>query len=1042
MSYRRRPGAPRLIEWTGERCVPWTPHVDVVYEHFQRYLWAAEIVEGRRVLDLASGEGFGSAILADTAAFVCGVDLDERAVEHSRVNYAAANLGFSVGSALDLSQFEDGEFGAVTCFELIEHVADHEGVFAEILRVLGPDGLLVISTPDRRVYTESLTGQENPYHEHELSEPEFRTLLSSHFPHVALWGQRTITGARLSTLDDTGSERTSVGVLERAGDDWMVGGEPTPMYLLGVASRTPLSTDPSREAILADYGLELMRTHERDAADARRETESAVHERDEARTRVTEAYRESDVHIRRAERALDATAKEVDRLLGQVDEQRAELNDRDAQLAAHRGEIAQLHQRIKRVDESVTWKAFERLRGKLYGAIGGQRSILGRLLSASLRGVGRLTKRKQPKQLAPEEPPIVLQRLDTTEPVASLIIPVHANADLTRACLVSIQRNTRDVPYEVILVDDDADEATKRLLRAVENAHVIVNERNLHFLRSMNRGAEIARGRYVVLMNNDIEVQAGWLKCMIRRAEAADDIAIVTPKFLFPDGSINEAGAIVWRDGTAWNVGRGHDAELPHHNYVREVDYGSAAALLVRTDFYREIGGFDERFAPIYYEDADLCFQARAHGLRVIYEPKSVVVHKEGATMGTDLSAGGKRNQAVNRSKFVEKWKDRLETEHHHTDPKNVRNLSNRAGGDRVLVIDDRIPRPDRDAGSVRMKGVMEALIEVGCRVTFLPDNLARHEPYAGQLQDVGIEVLYGSVDLNAELVSLGPALRLVIVSRPYVAARYLHLLREYCPSARIVYDTVDLHFVREQRRAALGNGSHVHRKAESMRELELALVRGTDATAVITEEERQHLLREVPGAHVEVIPMVHDLTLSVPPAEGRAGIAFVGGFQHPPNADAVHFLVEDVMPLVWDELGDVTLTVVGPDLPPDVAALAQPGIEMAGWVPDLEPLLRQTRVMVAPLRYGAGMKGKVTQSLAAGLPVVTTSVGAEGLAAVDGETLLVSDEASGLAERIVRLYRDDVLWRRLSVAGQKTIEQHASRPTVEASLRSLLERA
>ena len=202
MTSGRRADAPRLIEWTGERCVPWAPDVQAVYEHLHRYMWAAELVVGRRVLDLASGEGFGAAILAESAEHVTGIDIDRRTVDHSSLNYGDDGIEFEVGDATDLTRFADGSFGAVVAFEMIEHVHDQGRVLAEIERIFAPDGLLIISTPDRPAYTDA-TGSSNPFHVHELDFEGFSTLMGGAFEHMAIWGQRTITGSALAALDDS-----------------------------------------------------------------------------------------------------------------------------------------------------------------------------------------------------------------------------------------------------------------------------------------------------------------------------------------------------------------------------------------------------------------------------------------------------------------------------------------------------------------------------------------------------------------------------------------------------------------------------------------------------------------------------------------------------------------------------------------------------------------------------------------------------------------------------------------------------------------------
>ena len=195
MNVQRVRDAPRLIEWTGERCVPWAPDPPVIYEHFHRYLFASRLVGGRDVLDLASGEGFGAALLAGAARSVVGIDIDERTVEHSRLNYAVDNLQFEVGDARDLSQFEAGSFGAVVAFELIEHMAEHDQLLGAIDRILAADGILIISSPNKEAYTDERDFQ-NPYHVRELALEELLALLKGRFTNVSAWAQRTIGGLR------------------------------------------------------------------------------------------------------------------------------------------------------------------------------------------------------------------------------------------------------------------------------------------------------------------------------------------------------------------------------------------------------------------------------------------------------------------------------------------------------------------------------------------------------------------------------------------------------------------------------------------------------------------------------------------------------------------------------------------------------------------------------------------------------------------------------------------------------------------------------
>jgi GT2 family glycosyltransferase/SAM-dependent methyltransferase/glycosyltransferase involved in cell wall biosynthesis len=1066
VSFRRRAAAPRLIEWTGERCVPWAPDVQVVYEHMHRYLWAAQLVAGKRVLDLGSGEGFGAAILSEAASEIVGVDLDERTVEHATLNWSSESISFLQGSALDLSAFEDGSFDAVVAFEIVEHVDDQGRMLAEIDRVLSDDGILIISTPDRRLYSEA-SGQKNPFHERELTHEEFSSLLESAFAKTAIWGQRTITGSHLGAIDLASDEvpvARSDFFIEREGEEWRIAGPPAGLYLVALASNAELPAAPA-SSTLGDCGLELLRARERDTNRAADElAKGLVVERDEAEQRASGAHvelerREADFAERETERDAqlvqrDTRLAERDELIayqdGELTRGRTRISELEAGLVALHAQLEQARRLAARVESSVTWQTFQRVRGRLFQSLGGESAPAVRALRLSLRIVGRLLRGPSGAGVgvpaAPERPAGEQIHLpEFARPRVSLIIPLYSGAGLTRRCLETIRDHT--VPaFEVILVDDTADPDTKGLLTLVHGAQVLHNEQNEGYLQSVNRGAAAARGEWLVLCNNDIEATPGWLENLLETGESGDDVGIVAPKFIAPDGLLSEAGGILWRDGTGVNYGRGDDPCLPRYEYTRDVDYGSAAALLVRASLWREIGGYDERFVPMYYEDADVCTEARQRGWRVLYEPSAVVVHAEGSTAGTDPSSGHKRHQEANRVKFVRKWQAVLQ-EHLPPDIGRVEHAARRHRGAHVLVVDFRTPMWDRDAGSLRMYEIIRSLQRLGNAVTFAPDNSAALEPYTRKLQRMGVEVIYGTLDVMPVLEEVGPRLTAAILSRPHPTSRWLDSVREFAPNAIVGYDTVDLHWVRESRRFSMAaatarrNGAPAVQgpRAAALFELELAMVRATDLTIAVSEEERAEILRHVPGARVLIIPTIHEIAQRVQPVNTRKDLLFVGGFEHPPNADAATYLVREVMPLVWRRRPDVSVTIVGGGVPPEVKALASPRVNVMGWVADLEPVLASSRTMVVPVRYGAGVKGKITQGLAAGLPVVTTQVGAEGLEGADGENMLIGEDADGLAERIVRVTEDDRLWQELSRRGRELVARKCSLEVLDDRLREML---
>ena len=1011
----RRDPAPRLIDWTGERMVPWAPDIQVIYEHLQRYYFAACLATGRRVLDVGSGEGYGTAILAATAESAVGIELDEQTVLHSRASYTAANLEFRQGSALDLSDFADGEFGLIACFEVIEHIAEQEQLLDEIARVLAPGGILMCSTPDRVEYS-GTAEQDNPFHVRELDEPGFRELLDRRFAHVRLWGQRTTTGATMYPLEGEAGQGETF-FIERDGEDWSRTDPPRPLYMIAAASVEPLPQIPGHVAI-ADPGISLVRTVERRAEEARAAAEA----------RLVAATQRSGALERELRDATTARSVETRARLAAL----ADLERNAADLQGHirylYDEIAIMHFDLRRVHASVAWRMLEQARTRLKRP-DGERNLLGRVVSKGLsRAAPLLRGAAETAPPAPDtaDPVEELLRLppphfpEYEDPKVSIVIPVHDQPDATRMCLQALSVNTDDVSYEVIVVDDASGSETVEMLQRVRGLRLLRNDENQGFLRTSNRGAAAARGEHVVFLNNDTEVQAGWLSALVNLVESADDVGAVGGKLLLPDGRVQEAGGIVWRDGGARHVGRGEHPQEAELNYVREVDYCSAACLLVRGDVLRSLGGFDDRYAPAYYEDADLCFSVRAQGLRVLYQPRCEVVHHEGTSHGLDVTQGVKSNQVRNAAVFADKWRDTLEREQLIDDVDAIARAADRARGPRVLVVDHCVPRVSEDAGSLRMYEMLLALRELGCRVTLIPDNRDRSEPHTTDLQQAGIEVLYGHFDERHYIRGLGSGLDLAILSRPTVAWRYLHLLREFAPGARVVYDTVDLHYVREMRRATAQAERKFERVSDGFRELELGMIRVSDETIAVSDEERRMILAEVPGACVTVLPTINRVVDATEPAGGRSGLMFLGGFRHTPNCDTAIHLVENLLPRIRAELGPVGLAIVGSHPTAAVRALADvPGVEVPGFVEDLTPWFQRSRLMAAPLLYGAGVKGKLTHSMASGLPVVTTPLGAEGLHARSEVELLIAADDTAFVEAVVRLYRDDELWTTLSAAGR-----------------------
>lgn len=616
------------------------------------------------------------------------------------------------------------------------------------------------------------------------------------------------------------------------------------------------------------------------------------------------------------------------------------------------------------------------------------------------------------------------------EPLVSVIIPVHDEFERTYTCLASILERSSAVPFEVLVVDDGSRDETRDMQAAVSGVRVLRQETNLGFIAACNRGAQEARGEFLVFLNNDTVVCPDWLTPLLApfrgRPPGRGAVGLVGAKLVYPDGRLQECGGIVFSDGTAWNYGRGDDPADPRYEFAYDADYCSGACIAIPRELFWRLGGFDARYAPMYYEDVDLAFAVRAAGLRVVCQPACVIVHSEGGTAGVDTDAGPKRYQVVHRETFVARWGEALARQPNPgANPDVARYRGTQA---HVLVIDAITPRIDHDAGSVRMSHMLRILREIGLRVTFLALNRRMEGEHTRALQAAGIEVLYEPTlnSIEDHLRRAGRRYELVIMSRVEVVAEVLEAVQRCCPQARRVFDTVDLHFLREARRAEVTGALDAH-EVRQLEARELALARACHLTLVVSPTERELLARLAPDLAVEVLSLIDSREPTETPFEERSGVLFVGNFQHLPNRDAMEFYLREVHPLVRERLNAAELTIIGADAPRSLRRLATDGARFVGQVEDLVPYFSAACLSVAPIRYGAGIKGKIQTSLALGVPVVTTSAGAEGMPIADGREALIADGPRAFAEAVVRLHSEAELWRSLADAGRLATVEHYS---------------
>lgn len=621
-------------------------------------------------------------------------------------------------------------------------------------------------------------------------------------------------------------------------------------------------------------------------------------------------------------------------------------------------------------------------------------------------------------------------------PEVSIIIPVYNQIHYTYLCLASILEHTKDVSYEILIADDVSSDATEHLGEFVSNITVCRNETNQGFLRNCNNAAKSARGRYVMFLNNDTQVTEGWLSSLVNLIKSDPSIGMVGSKLVYPDGRLQEAGGIIWSDGSGWNYGRLDNPDKAEYNYVKDVDYISGAAILLSNELWKQIGGFDERYAPAYCEDSDLAFEVRKAGYRVVYQPLSKVIHFEGVSNGTDVNGGGlKRYQVENSEKLKEKWKEEFKNQCVNTGNPNPFRVRERSTGKPViLVVDHYVPTFDKDAGSKTTFQYLKMFLKKGYVVKFVGDNYLHEEPYTTVLQQMGIEVLYGQEYLTGIwdwLDKNGKEINVAYLNRPHIAAKYVDYIAEHT-GIKIIYYGHDLHFLREFREYELTGDVQKKRDSEYWKSIEFALMHKAAVSYYpsVVEEEAIHDVDETINVKA-ITAYVYDTfleNLNMDFAK-REGLLFVGGFAHPPNADAVLWFAKEIFPMIREKL-DVNFYVVGSRVTEEIKALEQPGsgIIVRGFVSEeeLSELYRNCRIVVVPLRYGAGVKGKVVEAIYNGAPIVTTSVGSEGIPGVE-DVLLVEDKPEDFAGAVAELYTDEKRLCELCARTQEYIKDHFS---------------
>ncbi|WP_422018696.1 class I SAM-dependent methyltransferase [Roseibium sp.] len=630
-------------------------------------------------------------------------------------------------------------------------------------------------------------------------------------------------------------------------------------------------------------------------------------------------------------------------------------------------------------------------------------------------------------------------------PKVSIILVLYNNAELTLPCLKSLQ-SERDITLEVIIIDNASSDRTHELLEKVKGAKIVKNEDNIGFLLAVNQAAEMANGEHILLFNNDATMRPGTLEAAIKRLDSDPGIGAVGGRIMLLDGRLQEAGSIVWNDGTCLGYARGDEEDAPHVMFARDVDYCSGAFLLTPKKVWEELGGFDTIYAPAYYEETDYCMRLWEKGYRVVYDPKAIIDHFEfGSAAKSDWAIA---QQQKNHLVFKERHKDYLAAQYTPSED-NISKARIRGRKDAlsVLMVDDRVPYRHMGAGYPRAADIAETIVAMGHKLTYYPLQFpfdAWDSIYSSLNDTVEIARGFGVNGFEEYLVQNAARYDVLIISRPHNMAMFKRIFDKHpdvFTGVRIVYDAEAVFANRDISKAEMLGKPMSSDRAAALVSEEISLTAPASIIATVSGEEANSFRGGV-QAPVEILGHKLEAKPSDVPFSERRNLLFVGALvaDDTPNVDSLVWFSNEVLPKVNLSLEQpLTLQVVGKVESGTVQTLASEHIHLMGRVENLDEIYDQSRIFIAPTRYAAGIPHKVHEAAAHGLPCVATELIARQLGWAHDEAILVGKDATEFAAQIVRLYQDEELWTKIRGGSLKKLSEDCAPDQFVATIARLL---
>jgi O-antigen biosynthesis protein len=615
-------------------------------------------------------------------------------------------------------------------------------------------------------------------------------------------------------------------------------------------------------------------------------------------------------------------------------------------------------------------------------------------------------------------------------PTVSIIIPFYNQINYTVNCLHYLNKHlTNKYPYEIILIDDNSKEPYD--LSTIKGFKLIKNNENQGFLKNINIGIKAALGEYIYILNNDIEVQAGFLDELFFVFENFANVGAVGSKLLNANGTLQEAGAVFLKNGEIHQIFNKKKTYYPEVNYIKQVDYCSGCSLLFKkqTDD-GELNLFDEQFAPAYFEETDFCFQLKfLQQKNIYYTPFSEVIHFDGVTYNATKSDNKQTQKANifknNKLKFYAKWQTQINSIQASTIPARVEEIY---GNKSIVFFVGIIPAHDKDSGSNRLKEIIQAYIKLGYHITMVKNkSFIEESAYVEYYQRLGVNVFYEhnfKITVKKYLVKQNNTTKLAWFYNADVFDEYFSVAKSCLPNAKFIFDMVDIHHLRLQRALDLEpNNKRFKKQYARYKQIESNAAQVAHYVITISDFEKEYMQQFCSADKIITISNIHYIKTSLQktlPFEQRKDILFIGSV-HEPNIDAIYFLYKDIMPIVWKTLPYVKVNIIG-NVNNLITDIQHPNFNFVGYVPDIEPYFFSNKLMIAPLRYGAGVKGKIGQAFEYYLPVVTTSIGAEGMTLENNANALIYNSAVDLANAIIELYSNKITWLTLQQNSENSL--------------------